>query len=170
MNNTQSINNMTPCVDMAYESIRAMFNHPETKSKAAHLMLAFGNNCGHLTKFPRPTLCPVTGIRPITSKDVDQIKDPALKRKISEFLLGTKPSKDTDVLEFTANYNWSANDTIYTTAQHQSIKSRSLITRSAYIAVQRLKKELDEKREETRAVETVSVFEVAEPKQKSKKK
>lgn len=164
-------NNITASVDLAYESIKSMFNHKETKSKAGHLMLAFGDNQGHPVRFARPVSCPITGIKPITVKNVDQITDPQLKRKIADFLLNNRPSKDTDVLEFTSKFNWADNDTTYTVQQHSSLKSKTLLTRAAYIAVQRFKTELDEQRKnKTTATDIVNVFEIAEETKNKRKK
>lgn len=129
-------NNITASKDAAFQTLVDWYN-TALKSKVNHLVLAFGQNKGvPLKKNKFSTRCAITGKRPITLKDVEAIKDVTLRRKVTEFLLDSRPSNDTDVLAYIATFNWLPNDTFYTTQQYASLSSNSLVSRAAYIALQ----------------------------------
>ena len=172
---SQKTNNITPCVENAMEILKALYSHSESRKKVEHLLLAFGNNNGHVQRINRfNTRCTITGIKPITAQDVANIKSESLRRKVAEFLLNNAVARDTDVLAFTAQYGWSSNDTSYTTQQHASLSSKSLITRAAYIAIQKYQEELNafyaeqkKQQQEVKAItfanttEQVNIFDIA---------
>ena len=172
---SQKTNNITPCVENAMEILKGLYAHQESRKKVEHLLLAFGNNNGHVQRINRfNTRCTITGIKPITAQDVANIKSESLRRKVAEFLLNNAVARDTDVLAFIAQYGWSSNDTSYTTQQHASLSSKSLVTRAAYIAIQKYQDELNtyyaeqkKQQQEVKAIvfanttEQVNIFDLA---------
>ena len=169
------MNNITPLVAQAIEKLQEMSKNPRTKSFVMHITKAFGKNQGIPAKKSIFKACPITGKKQINAFNVKNIGDSILQQRVTNFLLGTVPTKDPSVLDFISTFGWTSDDTTYTVAMYVSLSSELALTRQAYIAVQRFVAAQNEEKDEFagRATESLeNVFQEAnnKPKKNLKKK
>lgn len=169
--NMNASNNITPLVEAAFIKIRELYNHEQSKVFVQHLIKAFGKNQGIPSDSKiLPVPCCITFKRAIGPRTVEQVQDDILRRKLASFLTDTRTSRDSSVLSFTATYGWTENDTVWTMQQYKSLSSKKIMSRQAYIALQKFAVELEEQQNTAKenkelfkgsTVETVNIFEVA---------
>ncbi len=175
-----STNNVTPLVEAALIKIRELYNHEQSRAFVQHLLKAFGRNQGIPSESRIiPVPCCITFKKSIGPRTIENLTDDVLKRKLASFLTDTRTSKDTTVLAFIATYGWTENDTVWTMQQYKSLSSKKIMTKQAYIALQKFAAELEDQQiaaKESKELfkgsttETVNIFDLATTKPKKVKK
>lgn len=164
------MNNITPLVQSSLEKITEMYENPRTAPFINHLLLAFGDNNGVVLKKSVFKPCAITGKKAINVHAVKGIEDIILKQKVTNFLLSSVPTRDRIILDWVAKFNWTEYDTMYTTTMYCSLSSEVVLTKQAYIALQKFQTLLKEKKAVPVTTEVVNIFVDLQPVKQTKKK
>jgi len=169
MTPNSSSNNIDQLVKSAFNTLLNAYNHPKSKGFILQLLASFGSNRGIILHkaIERPGCC-ITYKKMIPAFMLDRVQSYRDKIEIAQFLTNTVPSNSENVLNFTKQFGWESNDTVYTTSLYKAVGTKKLLSKQAYIALQQLEQHIIA--QEERAVETVNIFEVAEEQKKPAKK